>query len=92
MARAFVGPYKVAELQLGQTADSFVVPMDLAFVGTDVRNGGVDQDIVNVSLNFTDTLNVMAGKIVDAVVARATAIGYTVARNGVILIPYQKGS
>ena len=93
MARAFVSNYEIAAITAGQTADTFVVPMNLVFIGTEIpRIGGIDYDRINVQLAFADTINTMQGKIVDAITARATTLGYTLARNGILLPALVKGS
>ncbi len=91
MARAFVGSYNVQQIVAGGVADTFTVPLSVAFIGADVPRG-VDADVIVVTLSFADTLAAMSTKIVDAVVARATALGYTVARTGVLMAGIAKGS
>ncbi len=91
MARAFVSQYNVREIATGGVADTFTVPLSVAFIGADVPRGVDASDIV-VTLSFADTLAAMSTKIVDAVVAKATALGYTVARSGVLMAGMAKGS
>ncbi len=93
MARAFVGSYSVQQIAAGGATDTFTVPLSVVFIGADVTSGnGVDIDAIVVTLSFADTLAAMSTKIVDAVVAKATALGYTVARSGVLMAGMAKGS
>lgn len=92
MARAFCD-YDFDNATPGAAADQFIVPVKVLYAGSDLPAGKmVDHDILPVTLTFTDSLNVMQTKIVDAVVARATSIGYTLARNGVLMLSLVKGS
>ena len=63
----------------------------LIFSGTEVRPGG-DIDIVPVLITSSDTLQQIRQKITDAVIARATEIGYTMVASNIFMPDFQKGA
>jgi hypothetical protein len=91
--RAFAS-YKFEEVTPGVGPDSFIVPVTITYTGSDLppARNGVDFDRVDVTLPFTDTLQAMQGKVVDAIMARAGVLGYSLNRNGILLTSMNKGS
>ena len=91
MARAFCS-YEFDNVSAG-SGDTFILPMLIVFAGTDLpADIKIDRQRVDVTVTFTDTWNTIESAFVDAVMTRATALGYTVARTGVLLIQMGKGS
>ncbi len=64
------------------------VTYDVVFVRD---NGTLDIDQVTLGMLAGDTANTISGKLATAVRNRATALGYAVPSNGVILPAFAKG-
>jgi hypothetical protein len=89
MARAIVS-YDLSQIRNGAAADEYLLPIHIIFMGNDLVR--IDHSEQTVTFLFSDSLGVIAQKITDAAVAAAVALGYTVARNGVLFPNVTKGS
>lgn len=91
MTRAFC-TYELRSVRVGDAADTFVLPVHILFIGDLGPGGVIDTRDVTVVLTFTESLNSMQTKIIDAIAAHAGQLGYTLNRTSIILPTMAKGS
>ncbi len=89
MAKAFVP--KGIEKVTGNPDGTFNINMLTTFSGSDVV-GGTDITDVTAIIDGGDSPTHIRNKMTDAVLAKASSLGYSLSATNVILLKYQKGS
>ena len=78
----------VYSVDFDSSGDNLALSADVLFFGTGLK----DKSLVSVTILSADTPAQIKAKLVNAVIAEATALGYSVSASGVILPSYQRGN
>lgn len=87
MARAWVLGVEDAE----PDTNDLIIRLPVLFIGADVPRR-VDRDMIQIRIVPTDTLVGVRTKLVDEVIALATAKGYSLVRTAVLVPAFERGS
>jgi len=85
MAGAFISQFSVET-----SGDNLILSCDVVYYGSGL--GQKDLSPISVTVMSGDTLATIKQKFVDAVIAEATRLGYSVTAASIILPAFQKGA
>ena len=77
----------VSSIDFDSSADNLTLVADVLFFGVGLK----DRSVVSVTILPSDAVTQIKSKLVNAVLAEATALGYSVSANSVILPVFQRG-